>query len=80
VAFPLTAEGAMLPASPTAQQPRDPRPTDVRPATSREAELAAATSADPSNLKNWVELAKLQEDRGAHDEAERTLRSAQAGT
>ena len=69
-----------MPASLSAQQPRDPRPTDVTPATSREAELAAATTADPSNLKNWVDLAKLQEDRRAYDEAEQTLRNALAAT
>jgi TonB family protein len=80
LAFPLTAEGAMLPASASAQQPRDPRPTDVTPATSREAELAAATIADPSNLKNWIDLAKLQEDRRAYDEAEQTLKNALAET
>jgi TonB family protein len=80
LAFPLTAEGAMLPASASAQQPRDPRPTDVTPATSREAELAAATIAEPSNLKNWIDLAKLQEDRRAYDEAEQTLKNALAET
>ena len=79
-AFPLMADTAMVPARGSAQQPRDPRPAEARPSTSREAELKTTTAANPSDVKSWLELAKLQEDRGATDEAEQTLRSALAAT
>ena len=60
-------------------QPRDLKPGEPRPASARELQLKAATASDPSNVANWIELARLQEDRGANAEAERTLQSAAAG-
>jgi TonB family protein len=61
-------------------QPRDPRPGVARPASARERELQAATSADPTNVSNWVQMAKLQEQREAVAEAEATLTAAMAAT
>lgn len=61
-----------------AQQPRDPRTEVARPETQREVELKAATVSDPANVANWLELATLQEARGAVDEVERTFKAAQA--
>ena len=83
MAFPLTdpGSGATEVREPQAQtQPRDPRPGTAGPATSREQALQAAIAADPSKVANWLELAKLQEDRGALAEAEQTLGSAMAAT
>lgn len=83
LAFPLTATTAGPPVDAAAQaqaQPRDPRPNVARPATSKEEELKAATAADQTSVANWLALAKLQEDRGALQEAEATLRSAYAAT
>ena len=84
LAFPLTAdavaEAAVAADAQSQAQPRDPRPGTPRPATSREQELRAATAAAPSNVKNWLELAKLQENRGATDDAEATLKSAMNAT
>jgi TonB family protein len=57
-------------------QPRDPRRDARRPASSREQELEAATVADPAKVANWLELAKLQEERGATADAERTFKAA----
>ena len=56
--------------------PRDPRPGAPRTASSREAELTRLTSAEGASMALWVELAKLQEDRGAVKEAEQTLLKA----
>jgi TonB family protein len=53
--------------------PRDPRPGVPRAATAREEALRTATAADPSNPANWIELARLQEERGALTEAEGSL-------
>lgn len=58
--------------------PRDPRPGAPRAASSREDELTRLTTIDPSKIERWVELAKLQEDRGAYDIAEQTLARAAA--
>ena len=60
------------------QQPRDPRTDVARPETPRELELKAATAAEPAQLANWFELAKLQEDRGAITDAEHTYKAALA--
>lgn len=60
------------------QQPRDPRSDVPRPETQRELELKAATAAEPAQLANWFELAKLQEARGAIDDAEGTYKLALA--
>lgn len=84
LAFPLTATDVAEPAvssAPTSQaQPRDPRADTPRPATAREQELRAAISADPSNVMDWIELAKLQEQRGAAALAEETLASGMSAT
>jgi beta-lactamase regulating signal transducer with metallopeptidase domain len=84
LAFPLTTvtplDGGGVHVLPSQAQPRDLRPGVPRPVTSREQELQAATAADPSNVTNWLELAKLQEQRGATDEAEATLKSAMSAT
>ena len=61
-------------------QPRDPRPGVARPASSRERQLQAATSADPSNVAKWLKLAKLQEARDAIAEAEGTFKAALTST
>ena len=75
-AFPLTA--AALPGATGQQmQPRDLRPGEARPASSRESELRAAITQAPSaNL--YIELAKLQEERGALKDAEATLTEARS--
>jgi TonB family protein len=64
----------------TAQQPqpRDPRSDVPRPASARELALQSAIAGDPANVANWLELAKLQEARGATVEAEDALKSALA--
>jgi TonB family protein len=63
---------------PQAQPPRDltaaPRPA-VEPVT-REAELAKRIAASPTGVAAYIELSKLQEDRGAYPEAEATLQRA----
>jgi TonB family protein len=81
-AFPLTAtnEGTAAAIAQSQTQPRDPRAGAERPATSREQELQTATGADPANATNWLELAKLQEARGAIAEAEKTYETALTGT
>jgi TonB family protein len=81
-AFPLTAStsGPTDGQGQAQAQPRDPRPDIARPVTSKEEELKGATAADPANVANWLALAKLQEERGAVQEAEATLRSAFAAT
>jgi TonB family protein len=82
LAFPLTAPaGPVEPQAAQSQaQPRDPRPAAPRPVTSREQVVKAATVAEPSDVKKWLELAKLQEDRGALQEAEATYQAGLAGT
>jgi TonB family protein len=83
LAFPLIDTNLTPAGNDAAQgqaQPRDPRPSVARPATSREEVVKAATVADPSDVKKWLELAKLQEDRGAYDEAEATYQSAVAAS
>ena len=85
LAFPLTSTEVAIaseePREPQAQMPpRDPRADTPRPVTSREQELAKATAGDPTNAKLWLELAKLQEQRGALAEAETTLASALTAT
>jgi TonB family protein len=80
LAFPLTATTVATASGTPAQQPRDPRVDTPRPATSREQELKAATAADPSNASNWLALAKLQEERGATDDAEATYQAAATAT
>ena len=53
--------------------PRDLRPNEPRPATTREASLQAAVTAGGAEPSAWLELATLQEQRGATALAEATL-------
>ena len=57
-------------------QPRDPRPDKPRAESPREAELKRLVATEPANLEQWLQLAKLQEERGAYEEAEATFNSA----
>ena len=59
-----------------AQAPRDRRPGDANPATPREVELQKTIAAGPASAVAMIELAKLQEDRGAAALAEATLNDA----
>ena len=59
-----------------AQAPRDRRPGDANPATPREIELQKTIAAGPASAATIIELAKLQEDRGAAALAEATLNDA----
>ena len=59
-----------------AQQPRDPRSDVPRPVSAREVALQAALDSDPTVIASWLELAKLQELRGAVDAAEASLTRA----
>ncbi len=72
-AFPLTA--APVPVASQQAPPRDPKPGAARPADSRETALARTVRADPGNLTAAVELARLQDNRGAAAEAEATLQA-----
>jgi TonB family protein len=58
------------------QPPRDPKPGVAKPPSSREAELKKAIASSSPNTAPYLELAKLQEDRGAIAEAEATLTAA----
>jgi len=74
-AFPMTA------APPAAQRatpapPRDLRPGEPRPASNRELEIRGTLNAGPQSVALYLELAKLQEARGAAKEAEATLGQA----
>ena len=83
-AFPLTgvpAAPARRPAvsAPEQQPPRDSRPGQARPASSRETDLIKLIAADPaatSARKYYAELAELQQARGASSEAESTVQQA----
>jgi TonB family protein len=73
----LTPAGS---ASGTQAQPRDPRPGVPRPASALEQAVQAATVAEPANVKHWLQLAALQEERGAPAEAEGTFKAALTAT
>jgi TonB family protein len=73
-----TASAVFGPPDYASQQPRDSRNDVARPETPRELELKAAIASQPAQLQNWFELAKLQEDRGAIADAERTYSGALA--
>src|SRR5262245_10995937 len=65
----------VLPLAPQSQPPRD-RSATPRPAAesaSREAELTKRIAQTPEGVAAYIELSKLQEDRGAYPEAEATL-------
>jgi TonB family protein len=53
--------------------PRDARPGEPRPATKQELDLQKTLSTSPADTQALLELAKLQESRGAAAEAESTL-------
>jgi TonB family protein len=71
-AFPLKSAA---PAS-AQGQPRDLRPGEPRPASSRELELRSTLTSGSAPLPSYFEVAKLQETRGAIKEAESTLAMA----
>jgi len=73
--FPLHAQPSAAPPPVTQAQPpaRDPRPGASRPATSQEADLQQRLQARPATASLYLDLAKLQETRGAANEAEATL-------
>lgn len=84
-AFPLTsssvAAGADAGAVQAQQPPRDHRPGDARPPTSREQELQAFVAREPNGPTSksaYLEIAKLQEARAATADAEATLQAARA--
>src|SRR3977135_512963 len=64
-----------LPFSPQSQPPRDrtATPRAVAEPPAREAELTKRIAASPNGVAAYIELSKLQEDRGAYPEAEATL-------
>ena len=78
--FPLKAEATLLVSSPgqTSQNPpRDRRPGEAGPESSRERDLKKAIEADPSKIDLYLQLARLQESRGARRDAEATMLALQ---
>jgi TonB family protein len=77
--FPLEASSSVVSvdqASALSQNPpRDRRPGEAGPETTRERQLKQEIQTDPKNVRLSFQLSKLQEDRGAKDEAEATLLS-----
>lgn len=71
-AFPLTA-APLPPAARVQPPPRDARPGEPRPATTREAALQTMLASGSGDPSAWMELARLQEQRGAVVAAEATL-------
>lgn len=69
----------VLPLAPQSQPPRD-RPATPKPVTAdsaaRETELTRRIAASPNGSAAYIELSKLQEERGAYAEAEATLMRA----
>jgi TonB family protein len=76
VISPFIVALTIAPAFAQQAQPRDPRSDVPRPVSSREVALQSALAADPRVIANWLELARLQEERGAIADAEQALRSA----
>jgi len=68
----------MLPAGTQSQPPRDRAATRSAPAdpAAREAELQRRIAASPRGAAAYIELARLQEDRGSSTDAEATLARA----
>jgi TonB family protein len=60
-------------ALPQQKSPRDPRLGQARPATEEETQLQRKIAASPADARAMLELARLQENRGAIAEAEATL-------
>lgn len=82
-AMPLTTPASIAAADNAQPQlpPRDSKPGEARPATSREEDLQAQVAKDPgapASRLAYIEIAKLQEARGAKSEAEATLQAARA--
>ena len=78
--FPLKAEATLLVSSPgqTSQNPpRDRRPGEAGPESSRERDLKKAIEADPSKVDLYLQLVRLQESRGARTDAEATMQALQ---
>jgi TonB family protein len=75
-AFPLTAVAPVPAAQAQAGQPRDIRPGEARPPSRRETELVGVVKAGTQPFATYLELARLQEARGASKEAESTLMQA----
>jgi TonB family protein len=80
-AFPLVAVAdriAQQSAAASNTPPRDRRPGEAGPETTVERNLKNAIAAAPEKMVPYIQLAKLQEDRGASTEAEATLQSLRA--
>lgn len=81
-AFPLAAPAPAARAAVGQMPPRDLRPNEPRPATAREISLQSMLAPGSGEPSAWLELATLQERRGAIAMAESTLlamRRAQPG-
>ncbi len=74
--FPLqTVVAASSSAAEQQNPPRDRRPGQAGPETARERELKAAIQANPANSDLYFQLATLQVNRSAPDEADGTIES-----
>ena len=74
--FPLqTVVAASSSAGEQQNPPRDRRPGQAGPETARERELKAAIQANPANSDLYFQLATLQVNRSAPDEADGTIES-----
>jgi len=74
--FPLqTVVAASSSAAERQNPPRDRRPGQAGPETARERELKAAIQANPANPDLYFQLATLQVNRSAPDEADGTIES-----
>ena len=69
----LAGRPAAPPRDPGRPAPAAPTAAAVRDTAAMEAELAAKIAASPATLPLYYELSRLQERRGAFDEAEATL-------
>jgi TonB family protein len=76
-AFPLASRPVPPAESAQSTQTRDRRPGEAGPPTAREQELRQTVAAEPS-LEGYLDLAKMQESRGALPDAEDTLQQAVA--
>ena len=76
--FPLQAVPAVAPVAAFSQQapPRDRRPGEAGPETTRERELKQLIESGSATPEQYFELARFQETRGAIAEAETTLLAA----
>jgi TonB family protein len=70
--FPLSASSVSVDTGVQAP-PRDQRPSEAAPETARERELKKAIEATPGDMKLYMDLARLEEQRGATTEAQATL-------